>query len=248
MKLNYKSTGSGLPIVLLHGLFGSLDNLSSLAKPLAESYQVIQVDLRNHGLSPWSDEMNYTLMAQDLVELFDDLQLKDITVIGHSMGGKTAMKLTEIAPDYLEQLIVLDIAPVSYSLIGHKSVFIALQQAIDSQAKDRKTLTEIMQPLLPIATIQFLLKSYKNEQWQFNFTSIYHNYPRIAGWPPIIPWHKPTLFIRGANSDYISEQYMSEINQQFPLAKVQTVEQAGHNVHVEQPQQVLQLITSWLSQ
>ena len=126
MKLNYKIQGSGQPVILLHGLFGSMDNLGVIGRALMDDFQVIQVDLRNHGFSPWSDDMNYTLMAQDIQSLITLLSLQNVIIIGHSMGGKVAMHLTELLPDRIKVLIVLDIAPVSYTSDSHRQVFRAI--------------------------------------------------------------------------------------------------------------------------
>lgn len=130
MKLHYQllaAESDALPVLLIHGLFGNLDNLGVLARDLHQRHSVIKVDLRNHGLSPRADEMNYPAMAQDLLELLDELRLEKAIVIGHSMGGKAAMALTAIAPERVAKLIVIDVAPVNYQTRRHDEIFAALK-------------------------------------------------------------------------------------------------------------------------
>lgn len=247
MKLNYKIQGKGQPIILLHGLFGNLDNLSILARAFMDDYQIIQVDLRNHGLSPWSDEMNYSLMADDILQLVDALALNDIILVGHSMGGKVAMRLTECISSSIANLIVLDIAPVSYASDSHTNVFKALNTCIASGITDRNAIQNMMNQYLSVPTTQFLLKSYKNEGWLFNFKAIEQHYEEICGWQEIPSYRQPVLFIRGSKSNYMSDEYQTDILAQFPYATVETVEGANHNVHYEKPQHVINLIRDWIT-
>ncbi|MEF1291287.1 alpha/beta fold hydrolase, partial [Vibrio sp. M260118] len=125
--LNYKLEGEGHTIVLIHGLFGNLDNLGLLARDLKQDHQVLSIDLRNHGLSFQSHQHNYALMAQDVYQLLQHLNLNRYTVVGHSMGGKVAMKLAELAPDQVDKLLVLDMAPVKYTQSRHDNVFNGLK-------------------------------------------------------------------------------------------------------------------------
>lgn len=246
MKLNYKTQGIGQPIILLHGLFGNLDNLGILARALMDDYHVIQVDLRNHGLSSWSDEMNYSLMADDIYELIDSLALKDIILVGHSMGGKVAMKLTQCMPSLIANLVVLDIAPVTYASDSHANVFTAMNACIANKITDRKALQNMLNQYISEPITQFLLKSYKNDQWLFNFKAIEQHYDDIRGWQEITAYRQPALFIRGSESNYVSDEYQTDILSQFPYATVETVEGANHNVHNEKPQQVVDLIRNWI--
>lgn len=252
MKLNYKMHGQGQPILLLHGLFGNLDNLAVIAREFSNDYQIIQVDLRNHGLSPWSDEMNYLVMANDVIQLIYDLTLDNIILIGHSMGGKVAMRITDLMPHAIQHLIVLDIAPVKYIADSHSQVFAAINACTtfiqeQPQSNDRKTIQQIMRQYINEPTIQFLLKSYQSNHWLFNFKAIENHYNDICGWQDIAPYYQPVLFIKGGNSDYIKTEYSSEIVSQFPYAIIETIESAGHNVHNEQPQQVIATIKQWIS-
>ena len=253
MKLNYKIQGSGQPVILLHGLFGSMDNLGVIGRALMDDFQVIQVDLRNHGFSPWSDDMNYILMAQDIQSLITLLSLQNVIIIGHSMGGKVAMRLTELLPDRIKVLIVLDIAPVSYTSDSHRQVFQAINACTSyvdgkQQPNDRKSVQAIMSHYLNFSTIQFLLKSYKSEHWLFNFQAIEQHYGDICSWQQITPYYHSTLFIRGGNSNYIQSDYYTDILNQFPYSVIETIEGAGHNVHNEKPEQVISLIKQWIMQ
>lgn len=246
MELNFKIQGQGQTIILLHGLFGNLDNLAILARELIASYQVVQVDLRNHGLSPWSDEMNYQLMAKDILLLINQQRLTNVILIGHSMGGKVAMQLSQIAHELITQMIILDIAPVSYLQDSHRDVFKAINACFLSQPESKAELKCIMSQYLDEVTIQFLLKSYKQEHWLFNFKTIEQYYTDIRGWLPIEPYRQPILFIKGAQSNYIIDDYYSDIFTQFPYATIESIEDAGHNVHYDKPQQVISLIKQWI--
>ena len=248
MKLNYKLQGNKQPILLMHGLFGSLDNLNMLAKDLVVNYQTIQVDLRNHGQSPWSNIMNYQAMAEDIVELCHDLQLQNLILIGHSMGGKVALQLSQLIPQQIAKICVIDIAPVKYTQTINTPVIKALAQCIVQQLVDRKQIAEVMrQHGLSEPTILFLLKSFKHERWLFNADVIINQYDNICDWQIISACDIPTLFIRGGNSNYITDKDYPAIFSQFPNAQIETVADAGHNVHAEKTEQVLQLLYPWLA-
>lgn len=248
MKLNYKLQGNKQPILLMHGLFGSLDNLNMLAKDLVVNYQTIQVDLRNHGQSPWSNIMNYQAMAEDIVELCHDLQLQNLILIGHSMGGKVALQLSQLIPQQIAKICVIDIAPVKYTQTINTPVIKALAQCIVQQLVDRKQIAEVMrQHGLSEPTILFLLKSFKHERWLFNADVIINQYDNICDWQIISACDIPTLFIRGGNSNYITDKDYPAIFSQFPNAQIETVAGAGHNVHAEKTEPVLQLLYPWLA-
>lgn len=248
MKLNYKLQGNKQPILLMHGLFGSLDNLNMLAKDLVVNYQTIQVDLRNHGQSPWSNIMNYQAMAEDIVELCHDLQLQNLILIGHSMGGEVALQLSQLIPQQIAKICVIDIAPVKYTQTINTPVIKALAQCIVQQLVDRKQIAEVMrQHGLSEPTILFLLKSFKHERWLFNADVIINQYDNICDWQIISACDIPTLFIRGGNSNYITDKDYPAIFSQFPNAQIETVAGAGHNVHAEKTEQVLQLLYPWLA-
>jgi esterase len=236
-------------IVLIHGLFGSLSNLGMIARALNQVFDVVQIDLRNHGLSEHQDAMNYHLMAQDVLDTLDSLNIDGFSVIGHSMGAKVAMKLTQLAPTRVNKLIVLDMAPVAYQQRHHDTIFEALTAVSDAQIQTRKQATEIMQNYIhENGVIQFLLKSFKNGQWLFNVEALKLHYDDIIGWQQIQVWPKPTLFIRGENSPYIGKpEYIDMIQQQFSDYKIKSISQAGHWLHAEQPDQVISLIVDFIN-
>lgn len=248
MKLNYKLQGSGQPIMFIHGVFGSLDNLNMLARDFCSDYTTVQIDLRNHGLSPWSNSMNFKDMAEDVAELSQQLHLDKLIIVGHSLGGKVAFELTQIMPDNIEKLVAIDIAPVKYPTSSNALVLKALAQCLMMQLNDKKQIIAVMQQQgLSDMTIQFLLKSFKNEQWLFNAKVIIEQYQQLCDWQPLATaWTKPALFIRGGDSTYITDQDYPAIFEQFPNAKIELVEGAGHNVHAEKTAQVLQILHSWL--
>ncbi|WP_445115652.1 alpha/beta fold hydrolase [Acinetobacter sp. WZC-1] len=240
-------TNHRVPLVLIHGLFGSIGNLGMLARSFQQTHDIVQLDIRNHGRSPHSDEMSYPEMAVDIVETLDHLHIERFSVIGHSMGGKLAMQLTATATDRIEQVVVLDMAPFAYQENHHDWIFKALFAVREAKAETRQQATEIMRQILrEDMVIQFLLKSFDKGQWRFNLDAIYQHYAEILSWENIPVWHKPVLFLRGGNSAYIKGPQRDAIHQQFSDAQLQTIEQAGHWLHAEQPAAVLQAIQQYL--
>ncbi|HAE64630.1 alpha/beta fold hydrolase [Acinetobacter johnsonii] len=237
-------------LVFVHGLFGSLSNLGMLARELYSSNHVLQVDVRNHGLSAHSNVMNYEVMATDLIETLDELNIEHFSLIGHSMGGKLVMKVTELAGDRLDQLVVLDITPIAYKENHHEQIFKALFAVQKADIETRQQAIEIMREYLKEEmVIQFLLKSFSKGRWLFNVDALYQNYAQILSWENIETWHKSALFIRGGNSPYVEKpEYIEAIQSQFSQAQIQTVADAGHWLHAEKTAQVLQIITQYLSQ
>lgn len=248
MKLNTRlqseqSFSNDLPLVLIHGLFGSLDNLGGLARELKQHRQIVQVDVRNHGLSPRSSEMNYRLMAEDVLETLDALNIDRFSVIGHSMGGKIAMALTALSPHRVAGLVVIDIAPVAYPTRHHDAIFAALKDVSHAKVTSRSEAALIMrQTLSEEGVIQFLLKSFHEGEWRFNVQALWQNYDHIIGWQPQAPWPHPALFIRGELSHYLADEYKDALLAQYPQARAHIVAAAGHWVHAEKPDAVLRAI------
>lgn len=253
MKLNTRlqsdqSANSDLPLVLIHGLFGSLDNLGGLARELKKSRRVIQLDVRNHGLSPRAPEMDYSLMAQDVLETLDDLDIDRFDVIGHSMGGKIAMALTAQAPARVAGLVAIDIAPVAYPTRHHDAIFAALQAVSEANISSRSDAAALMrQSLAEEGVIQFLLKSFHDGKWRFNVPVLWQCYDQIIGWQPQAPWPHPALFIRGELSQYLADEYREALLVQFPQARAHIVAAAGHWVHAEKPEAVLRAIRRYFA-
>lgn len=252
MKLHYQllaAESDALPVLLIHGLFGNLDNLGVLARNLSQRHNVVKVDLRNHGLSPRSAEMTYLAMAQDLLTLFDDLQLAKVIIIGHSMGGKAAMALTAIAPERVDKLIVIDVAPVNYHTRRHDEIFAALKAVSAAGISQRQQAARLMRNFLQAeGVIQFLLKSFNNGEWRFNLPVLIAQYENLNGWQEVPAWPYPTLFIRGGLSPYVQDSYRADIARQFPQARAHVVAGTGHWVHAEKPEAVLRAIHRFLDQ
>jgi esterase len=254
MKLNTRAQSAqqshnNSPIVLVHGLFGSLDNLGILARDLVSDHDIIQVDMRNHGLSERSAQMNYPAMAQDLVDTLDAHGIERATFIGHSMGGKAVMALTAIAPERVDQLVAIDIAPVDYAVRRHDEIFAAINAATGAEAKTRQEAAAVMRTVInEEGVIQFLLKSFIEGQWRFNVPVLWEQYPHIVGWEDIPAWNHPALFIPGGKSPYVTEEYRQTLLKQFPQARAHVIAGAGHWVHAEKPEAVLRAIRRYLSE
>ncbi|STR72255.1 Esterase ybfF [Raoultella ornithinolytica] len=253
MKLNSRTQSAqnphnNSPVVLVHGLFGSLDNLGILARDLVNDYDILQVDMRNHGLSPRSPEMTYAAMAQDLIDTLDDRQIEKATFIGHSMGGKAVMALTALAPERIAGLVAIDIAPVDYHVRRHDEIFNAINAVTDAGAASRQQAATVMrQHLQEEGVIQFLLKSFVDGQWRFNVPVLWDQYPHIVGWQTVPAWPHPTLFIPGGNSPYVTDEYRDTLLAQFPQARAHVIAGAGHWVHAEKPEAVLRAIRRYLT-
>ena len=237
------------PLVFIHGLFGSLSNLGMLARAYYQSHSVIQIDVRNHGHSAHSPEMNYPVMAADILETLDALNIQKFSVIGHSMGGKIAMQLASSAGERLEQLVVLDMTPFAYKESHHDQIFKALSTVQNAQIESRQQAMQIMREYLhEEMVIQFLMKSFNKGQWLFNVEALFNYYPDIINWDVIQPWQKEALFIRGGKSAYISkDEHFAAIRQQFPHAEIAVLEDAGHWLHAEKTQQVLDEMNKYLN-
>ena len=214
-----QSPTDSLPILLIHGLFGTLDNLGGLARGLKDAAPVLQVDVRNHGLSPRSDQMNYAVMAQDMLETLDAHGIDRVAVIGHSMGGKIAMTMSALAADRIERLVMIDIAPVDYQTRRHDTIFAAIRAVTEAGVTSRSEAAQVMRGLLDEeGVIQFLLKSFQQGEWRFNVPVLWDNYTTISGWQPVPAWNHPALFIRGGDSSYLDNSYRDALLQQFPGA------------------------------
>ena len=252
MQLNYKQIGQGPDVVLIHGLFGSLENLNVIAKPLSEHFCVTNVDLRNHGLSPHSDEMDYLAMANDIVELMAKLKIQKAHLVGHSMGGKVAMQVALTHSELVNKLVVLDIAPVSYPA-RHTQIIEALNAVKNADISDRKQADLIMQPYIQeLGVRQFLLKSlYKNDAgkfvWRFNLSVLDNKYSTITD---NINANNSclceTLFIKGNDSDYILAEHREAINALFKNVSAKIIHGAGHWLHAQKPLAVNKAINDFL--
>lgn len=251
MKLNFKKSGNGKPFLILHGLFGSADNWLGIAKNLEENYTLYLIDLRNHGDSPHSEEWNYQAMAEDLRELLDAEGLDSVYLLGHSMGGKAAMKLALMYPERVAKLIVADIAPRPYP-VHHQHILEALN-AVDLDAADsRKAAEAQLEEFIDEKGIrQFLLKNLTRTEgkfaWKINLPVITEKIENVGeAIDSEKPFDKPVLFLGGANSDYIQEKDKADIDRIFPENHLVYIKNAGHWLHAEQPDAVVATLKAFL--
>lgn len=254
--LNYKEFGLGEPVIILHGLFGTLDNWQTIAKKLSEHFTVFILDLRNHGRSPQTDdEYTYQLLADDLAEFMQDHWIYEARIVGHSMGGKVAMQFALNHPDSVKKLVVIDIAPKDYRS-GHDDIFDALRDIDLTTLTDRKEAEKYLMEALnnDVGTVQFLLKNLSRQtekegggfEWKMNLNVLHRDYDNILKAPEGDPFPKPTLFIRGGNSHYIKDEDTTVIETLFPKSKVVTIDNAGHWVHADKPQELLKVVSDFL--
>ncbi|MGL1957904.1 MAG: alpha/beta fold hydrolase [Colwellia sp.] len=245
--LNYQQMGQGEHLILIHGLFGSLENLNMVAKPLSQYYCVTSVDVRNHGNSFHKSDMNYSALAQDIFKLTDKLNIKNCAILGHSMGGKIAIQTALNYPERIKKLIIADIAPVNYP--PHHLHIIEGLQAIDvNQIKSRKEADKQFANYVDNTGVrQFLLRNlFADESGKFNFKCnikyISDCYSQImqandttntASKAESHQFTGQTLFIKGGNSDYILPEHKSAIAKILPNSKAKIIQGAGHWLHAE---------------
>jgi esterase len=240
MILHYQEYGTGQPLIILHGLLGSLDNWHTLSRTFAESYRVITVDQRNHGRSPHSDIFTYDAMAEDLSELLDHLNIPSAFVLGHSMGGKTAMQFALRYPGRVDKLIVVDIAPREYPPL-HDELLDALT-TIDLKTKTSRQQVdaELAQRIPDISERQFLMKNLARDAagaftWKPNLEAIRNNYHEIARVVKSeLPYKGPALFVKANRVHYVLDSDVPMIESLFPDAQIVGVD-SGHWIHAEAP-------------
>ncbi len=252
MNLNFKKVGEGEPLVILHGLFGSLDNWLTFAKKLGEEFEVYLVDARNHGQSPHSEDFNYEVMADDLYEFLMQHNIVDPIVLGHSMGGKTAMQFAMNYPSKLTKLIVADIAPKPYP-VHHTAIIEGMLSLNFEVLKTRKEAdVQLSKHIHDVSTRQFILKNlYWVEKeklaWRFNLKVIARDIELIGqGLLHIQKFEKPTLFLRGIKSNYITEKDYPLISEIFTESAIESID-SGHWLHAEKPEEFLTLVRSFSS-
>lgn len=252
MKLHYSIKGEGEPVILLHGLFGSLDNLGSLARALSDNYEVVSVDMRNHGRSPHSPSMKYDELATDVIELMDALSIKQAYLFGHSMGGKTAMQVALNYPDRVKKLCIADIAPVAYSH-HHKDILEGMYDVAERSPDNRKDVIELLRPFEnEEAILTFIATNWRKDKtgkwgWRLNLEAITHDHMSIMAAISGEPYGGPVMFIRGGNSHYLLPEYRDKILELFPHAKVRTIEGTGHWLHAEKPDMFARIVKRFLT-
>ncbi len=236
------------PLLILHGLFGSSANWRSIALRLSDHFRTFALDLRNHGRSPWRDSMTYHDLADDLADFISSRELDSPHLVGHSMGGKTIMVLLQNRQFTVGKAVVIDIAPVSYAH-DHEHLIDALH-AIDLDKLDsRRQADELLAPAIPDTPLrQFLLQNLVRRNgrfsWRINLDSIKGNGLSLYGYPDDAPAYSDILFIRGEKSDYILSE--SDVKKAFPNSSLKTVKGAGHWLHSEQPDALLDLLRDHL--
>lgn len=254
MQLNYKMIGQGPPLVILHGLFGTLDNWQTLAKQWAAEYTVILLDLRNHGRSPHVDAHDYPAMAHDVKEFLENNFVYETNLLGHSMGGKAAMQFAVDYPDSVNKLIVVDIAPKSYPG-GHEVILEALSDLDLHTITERSEADDHLAKRISEPGIrQFLLKNLTRQKsggfaWKMNLPVLIAHYQAILdNIEMAAPYDGEALFIRGARSNYITDGDIATLAAWFPAHQLVTVPDAGHWVHAEQPDVLRDVVWQFLHQ
>jgi len=250
--LNFKEFGEGEPVIILHGLFGMLDNWQSFAKKLAQDYRVILVDQRDHGKSEHTEAFNYKLLAQDLHDFCDENGIYGCSVIGHSMGGKTAMQFAVDFPDFVQRMVVVDIGPDSYPP-GHELVFQALHAVEINKVESRKEVEKTMGKFIEDTGVRlFLMKNLRRKKeggyaWKMNLPLLTKEYQNILSGIQVLDLiETPTLFVGGAKSVYLSDRQLETIANNFMSYHVEFIDGAGHWVHAEKPNELLELIREFL--
>lgn len=253
MKLNFRTLGSGKPLIIIHGVFGSSDNWQTLGKTFSEKFKVYLVDLRNHGNSPHSVEFDYDVMVKDVVELMSDEDIDQAHILGHSMGGKVAMHLAAQHPSSVDKLIVVDIAPKYYPP-HHKEIFEGFHSVDLDNLENRKDADEQMaQVISNFGVRQFILKNLDRKKdgsfsWKLNVKAIENAIEKIgAGMEKQVAFNGNTLFIAGSKSDYIQSEDHDLILKYFPHSAIMVVNGAGHWVHAEKPQELGEMVIEFLS-
>jgi len=247
-------TGTGAPLVILHGLFGSKRNWTSIAGTLARHHRVITADMRNHGESPWDALHDYPALAEDVAQLIETRVGGPAVVMGHSMGGKAAMMLAVTRPELVERLVVVDIAParsISSPLLLVKAMRRVPLETLSRRAEVDAVLAEV----IPDLTVRgFLAQNVVAEstglRWSVNLDAIERNGESIVGFPEIPPGEafvKPTLFIAGGRSEYLRPEHRATSERLFPAATIETIPNAGHWVHAEAPGQFLEAVSRFLA-
>lgn len=252
--LNYSVKGAGEPLLLLHGLFASGKNWLSTVSHFSQSFQVFYPDLRNHGGSFHSEKMDYEVMAEDIKYFCTQLGLSSVSIIGHSMGGKTAMVLAMRYPHLIKTLIISDIAPVSYRR-KFEIVFTALFDLPLEKITSLKMAEEILKEKIPDhQLVKFLLTNLKLDKdkkfkWRINLKGIQNGMEQIRQFPEIDapPYEKPVLFLKGETSHHIVEKHSVERLKRFPNSQVITIQNAGHNIHTDNKKSFLEVCDAFLA-
>lgn len=252
MSLHFQVFGSGPPLVLMHGLFGSGDNLRILARNLEQRFRVFLPDLPNHGGSPHLGSSTHEAMAESAEEFLSEHNIDAPLIGGHSIGGKIAMLMALRDPDRYRGLISIDMAPRRYEA-SHLQIIAAMRRLHLDSVSSRRDADEALKVEIPEASVRaFLLKNLSRDEngysWQLNLDAIEQDYNRMLGWePPDAQFAGPAAFIGGGKSRYLQEDRDRDlIRSWFPEAEISMIPEAGHWLHADKPEQLLETINSFL--
>jgi esterase len=254
VRLEAVESGEGPPLAIVHGLFGSGRNWAGIAQRLAAHHRVIALDLRNHGVSPWAETMDYVEMAEDVRATLHASGHRRCALIGHSMGGKVAMMAALGHGEDVERLVVVDIAPVTYH--PRHLAYVRAMRALDLGAIKRRAEADArLAPAVGDAAERgFLLQNLVFDggaaRWRLNLAAIERALPDLAGFPALAPaasYRGPALFVAGVRSDYLRSEHEPKIRRLFPDARIARIADAGHWLHAEQPQAFLDIVEPFLA-
>lgn len=252
--LHSRIVGKGKPFLILHGFLGMGDNWKSLGNKFAENYEVHLIDQRNHGRSFHSSEFDFELLTEDLLRYIEHHNLEKVILLGHSMGGKTAMLFAVNHPKKVERLIIADISPRVYPA-HHQDILSALNKVNFAIQKSRKEIEEVLEKYISNAGIRmFLMKNVTRNgkegyKYRFNLEALIENYQEIiVGLPSFTQFDKETLFLSGEKSGYIGIDDVPLIEAHFPKSKIVTVKNAGHWLHADNPTQFFDEVVSFLDE
>ena len=251
MLLHYKELGKGQPLIILHGLFGSSDNWQTHAKKFSSYFRVILIDQRNHGHSEWAEEFNYAILANDLEKLINHLSIETFYLLGHSMGGKTAMYYSQKFTHRVTKLIIVDIGIKKYPM-HHQQIIEGINSLRLNLYKTRSEVEHVLLPYIDsFGTRQFILKNlYWKEKgklaWRMNVKVLEQQMEEILREIPYQEVWTQSLFIRGDQSNYILNEDWEEIERYFPDSNLVTIQNAGHWVHAEQIAEFSQKVIEFL--
>ncbi len=253
MKLHFRTFGVGQPLILLHGLLGSLDNWQPLARRFGERFKVFAVDQRNHGLSPHSEDISFEAMAEDLHGFLREHGLAHAHVLGHSMGGKVAMQFALLHPEMMDRLAVVDVAPRAYPARHARTLELLLELDLGKFQRREELDAELTKEFPESEVRQFLLKNVRRDtaghfQWKANVRGLWNNYGHLTA--AVIasqPYPKPALFVVGEKSDYVTKEDLQQIPRAFPQAQFCIIAGAGHWVHAEAPEALLRNVAEFFA-
>jgi esterase len=246
--------GSGAPLLILHGLFGSGRNWATVSQHLAASRRVVALDARNHGASPWADSMSYFEMAEDVGAFMAERRLGRAALLGHSMGGKTAMLQALLQGGAVERLVVVDVAPVSYRPTLQAYARAMLDVPLEGVSRRSEVDGQLARAIPDAPERAFLLQNLAFEEgharWRLNLPVIERSMPILSGFPELPPgtaFAGPTLFIAGERSAYLRPEQRPAIERLFPKAQLVTIPGAGHWVHAERREAFLARVRPFLA-